>query len=93
MPRAGPPGSGDSNSFVSSPAIRSAETLGGASVGASPVMAARSPGTGVKPSCATNLAARSIRSGSSVSELCGRPGVRSTFWVRSRRPPKGSTNS
>jgi hypothetical protein len=75
----------------SSASIRSAETM--ASRGASSVMAARSGGDTVKPSCAANLAARMIRSGSSLSEASGLPGVRSTFSFRSRSPENGSTNS
>ena len=74
MPAAGPPGSGDSSSLVSSPSIRSAETFGGASSPARSAIAARTAGVAVKPSWAVNRAARSIRSGSSVNEASGRAG-------------------
>ena len=91
MPRRGPPGSDDSMSLDSSAEIRSADTM--ASRGASSVMPARSSGATVKPSWAANRAARMIRSGSSLSECSGRPGVRSTLSCRSRIPPNGSTSS
>ncbi len=77
--------------MLSSSRIRSADTT--ASRGASVRMAAATSGATVKPSCAVNRAARMIRSGSSVNDSSGLPGVRSTFSRRSRRPPNGSTSS
>ncbi len=78
-------------SLVSSSLIRSADTT--ASRGASSVIASRTSALTVKSSCAVNRAARSIRSGSSVNESCGRPGVRSTLALRSASPPNGSASS
>ncbi len=40
----------------------------------------------LKPSCAANLAARIIRSGSSEKEFSGVPGVRKTFRAKSFTP-------
>ena len=78
-------------SFSSSPAIRSAETI--SSRGACSVMAARTSAGTANPSLAANLAARKIRSGSSLNESSGRPGVRSTPALSASRPPNGSTSS
>ena len=50
-------------------------------------------GAGIAFSCATNLAARSIRSGSSEKATSGSSGVSSRLPARSLTPPKGSTNS
>ena len=57
------------------------------------VIAATTSGATVKPSCAANRAARSIRSGSSEKESSGRPGVRSSRWARSTTPPYGSSTT
>ena len=58
---------------------------------------ARSPsapaGATVKPSCETNRAARSIRSGSSPKDTSGAAGVSSTPARSAAKPPSGSTNS
>jgi len=78
-------------SLVSSALIRSADTID--SRPAIAVIAARTSGTTANPSSAVNRAARSIRSGSSLNESSGRPGVRSTLARRSRIPPDGSTSS
>ena len=78
-------------SLVSSPVIRSVETI--FSRGACSVMAARTSAATVNPSLAANRAARRIRSGSSLKESSGRPGVRSTFSLSASRPPNGSTSS
>jgi len=78
-------------SLVSSAPIRSADTAD--SRPAIAVIAACTSGTTVKPSCAANRAARSIRSASSLNESSGDPGVRSTRAFRSRMPPNGSTIS
>jgi len=91
MPRAGPPGSAASMSLASSAEIRSADTI--FSRGASSVMAAASSGVTEKPSCAANLAALSMRSGSSLSDSAGLPGVLSRRPAKSRSPPNKSTNS
>ena len=56
-------------------------------------MATRTSGATVNPSLAANLAARRIRSGSSLNDCSGSPGVRSTFFRSASKPPNGSTNS
>ncbi len=84
-------GSGVSISLVSSAVMRSAETI--SSRGAWSIMAARTSGATVKPSVAANRAARRMRSGSSLNESSGRPGVRSTFSFSASRPSNGSTSS
>ena len=56
-------------------------------------IAVRTSGATSKPSWAANRAARIIRSGSSVNEDSGVPGVRSSPCARSVSPPCGSTNS
>ena len=61
--------------------------------GANSVIAAARSGATVQPSWAANRAARSVRSGSSLSDSPGRPGVRSTLSRRSAKPPKRSTTS
>ncbi len=88
MPRAG---SGVSISLVSSPVIRSTGRISSRS--ACSVIAARTSSATVKPSLAANRAARRMRSGSSLNESSGRPGVRSTLACSASTPPNGSTSS
>ncbi len=54
-------------------------------------IAATTSSAAVKPSWAAKRAARIIRSGSSLNDCCGVPGVRSSRRARSSRPPNGST--
>ena len=58
----------------------------------SPSSPSTTAGSTAKPSWAANRAARIIRSGSSLNESSGRPGVRSSPAARSSSPPYGSTN-
>lgn len=51
------------------------------------------PGATVNPSCETNRAARSIRSGSSPNDTDGAAGVSSTRALSAAKPPRGSRNS
>ena len=88
MPSAG---SGVSISLVSSPAIRSADTI--SSRAACAVMAARTSSAIRNPSLAANRAARRIRSGSSPNDCSGGPGVRSTLSRSASKPPNGSAIS
>ncbi len=84
-------GASDIRSLVSSSRIRSADTIDSDSADA--VIAARTSGATVNPSCDVNRAARSIRSGSSANDSSGVEGVRSTRAARSASPPCSSTNS
>ena len=54
------------------------------------VIAVRTSGAIAKPSCAANRAARIIRSGSSLKDCSGVPGVRNCFAIRSCIPLCGS---
>ena len=56
-------------------------------------IASRTRGATVKPSCETNRAARSIRSGSSPKDTSGAAGVSSTRARSAAKPPSGSRNS
>ena len=84
-------GSSPSSSLSSSAATRSA--LIRASCGAISSIASRTRGATVKPSCDTNRAARSIRSGSSPKDTAGAAGVSSTRARSAAKPPSGSRNS
>ena len=85
------PGRSATSSLSSSSAIRSADTMPSRSRIAAMAFTTRADGS--TPSCATNRAARSIRSGSSPNATSGSSGVSSVFVARSRTPPNGSTNS
>ena len=78
-------------SFDSSACTRSAVMR--PSSAAIAVIAATTRGAGVNPSCATNRAARSIRSGSSANDSSGVAGVSSTPLASAASPPNGSTNA
>ena len=63
------------------------------SCGAISTSASTTRGATEKPSCETNRAARSIRSGSSPNDTSGADGVSSTFARSAAKPPRGSRNS
>ncbi len=52
-----------------------------------------SAGSGSRPNCATNRAARNMRSGSSRNDTSGASGVRNRRAARSAAPSNGSTSS
>ena len=79
------------SSLVSSSLIRSADTISRRSCICS--IARTTRGAGASSSWAANLAARSIRSGSSENAISGSSGVSSRLAARSFTPPNGSTNS
>ena len=78
-------------SLITSSRTRSADTI--ASRPVIERIAATVAGSTSNPSCAANRAARIIRSGSSLNESAGAPGVVIIWSARSSSPSLGSTNS
>ena len=81
----------DINSFVISSRMRSAEIISNRF--AISFIAAITSGAISKLSWLAKRAARNMRSGSSLNESSGVPGVRSTLFAKSVRPPNGSINT
>ena len=84
-------GCGDIKSFVISSRIRSAEII--SSRLAISFIATTTSGAISKLSWLAKRAARNMRSGSSLNESSGLPGVRRTFFAKSTRPSNGSINT
>ena len=81
----------DINSFVISSRIRSAEIISNRF--AISFIATITSGAISKLSWLAKRAARNMRSGSSLNESSGVPGVRNTLFAKSARPPNGSINT
>ena len=86
------PGTGSfaQSNFTSSSRIRSAEMRSRSS--RCSCMAHSTSSSTSNPSCATNRAARNMRSGSSVKQVVTSRGVRRRCATTSSMPPNGSTN-
>ena len=84
-------GSGDMRIFINSSRTRSAETIVIRS--AKSFIDTRTLGSISKSNWLANRAARIMRSGSSLNESPGRPGVLKTFFDKSCKPLNGSRNS